>query len=293
MSASAGLSKQESSLSGTRFGEIAMDFSFLEESIPYLSLTWLTLVYAVLVLVIGLAVAKLIVRFFKRGAGRAGLPQLAADFTSRLLGILLYVAVFLVFLSALGVNVDSVVLGMSAIIGLVLGLGMQDTVANLAAGVWIAFLRPFDKGDYVTVASESGTVREVGVMATELTSPDNKFITIPNKQVWGSSVVNFSRMPTRRVAVDFDISHQSDSAAALDAAMGLLRSHELILEEPAPAVMVTGLGDSSVKMQMRGWVNNSDFWSATWDLNAAIPKALADAGVEIPYPQLDVHVHNE
>lgn len=272
---------------------IFMDLSILEESIPYLGLTWFNLIAAFVVLIVGLSLVKIVVGMFKKMMCKTHLPCLVAEFLSRFMGVLLYVAVLLVFVSFLGVNVDSVVLGMSAVIGLILGFGMQDTITNLASGVWIAALRPLDKGDYVTVSGHSGTVNAVGIMATELITPDNQFITIPNKMIWGSSVVNFSRMPTRRVSVNVGISYKSDVDKALGVAMDLMKEHEKILEDPAPAVMVINLGDSSVDLELRAWVQNPDLWSVKWDLTSGIFKAFAEKGIEIPYPQRDVYIKKE
>jgi len=270
-----------------------MDLSILEESIPYVGITWFNLIVAIVVLLVGLAAVKIIVGVFKKILGKSHLPGLVTEFLSRFLGVLLNAAMLLIFVSFLGINVDSVVLGMSAIIGLILGFGMQDSISNLASGVWLAALRPLDKGDYVTVNGFSGTVNAVGLMATELITPDNQFISIPNKLVWGSAVVNFSRMPTRRVSVNVGISYKADVDRALQLAMDVMRNHPMIMDDPAPMAMVINLADSSVDLELRAWVKNADLWDVKWDLTSGVFKSFAANGIEIPYPQRDVHIKKE
>ncbi len=274
-------------------GDLMMQLEVLETNIPLLGMTWLHLLSSLLLLVIGIVVAKYVVRYFRKGLSRSKLPELVVEFLSRFLSVLLYVAVFLMFISSLGVQVDSVVLGLSAVIGLILGFGMQDTLTNLSSGIWIAALRPLDKGEFVSVGGYSGTVNAVGIMATELLSIDNQLITIPNKLVWNNSIVNNSRMPTRRASVDVGISYKADLDKAITVAMDLMRSHPKVLEEPSPAVVVLGLGDSSVDLQLRAWTVNADLWGVKWDLTGGIFKAFRENGIEIPYPQRDVHLKKE
>ena len=265
----------------------------LEDNLPYIDLTYADLLMSLVVLVIGIVLTKVLVSLFQKGMGRSQLPDLVVEFLSRFLRVILYVAVLLAFFASLGVEVDAVVLGLSAVIGLILGFGMQDTLTNLSSGVWIAALRPLDKGEFVTVAGHMGTVNAVGLMATELITPDNQFITIPNRLVWNSSIVNNTRMPIRRAAIDVGISYKSDLDRAVTIAMDLMASHPLVLDDPAPRVIVNGLGNSSVDLQLRPWTANSDVWGVKWELTGEIFKVFRREGIEIPYPQRDVHIRND
>jgi small conductance mechanosensitive channel len=206
---------------------------------------------------------------------------------------LLHVAVVLLAAGALGISLGSVVVGLSAVIGLILGFGMQDTLTNVAGGVWIATLRPIDKDEVVNVAGVTGKVRAVGLMATELLTPDNQFITIPNKLVWGSTVTNYTRMPTRRVDVSVGIAYGADLHKAVQVAMDLMSGHEQVLDDPARAVVTTELAASSVNLVLRAWVNTEDYWGVKGDLTSGILLAYAKEGIEIPFPQLDVHVKQQ
>jgi len=259
-------------------------------TIPHTSVTLLQVVTAAIVLVVGLIVARIIVAVFKRSLRRSKLSDVLVEFLGRFFGALLYILVILIVLSTLGVTVGSVLLSLSAVVGLILGFGMQDTVNNLASGTWIAALRPIDIGEYVEVNGISGTVSGVGIMATELKTPDNRFITIPNSQVWGSAITNYTRMDTRRVDVAIGIAYGNNIDKAYEVAMSLMTSHELVLDDPEPAVLVTELGDSSVNLAMRAWTKTGDYWPVKIDLTQAIYEAIPKAGLEFPFPQLDVHL---
>ncbi len=262
----------------------------MEQTIPYTDLTVSTLLFAIVVLIAGFAIAKFLVSTFRRGIKSTKLPELVVEFLARFLSILLYIIVIFAFLATLGFDINGFVIGLSAVVGLVLGFGMQDTLTNLAAGVWIAALRPIDMGEYVSVNGESGTVKAVGIMATELLTPDNQFITIPNKLIWGSPIVNSTRMPTRRVSVDVGISYSSDLEKAIRVALELMKGNPLVLSEPEPAVITTELADSSVNLQLRAWTNTGDFWAVKNKLTAGIFEAYRKEEIEIPFPQLDVHL---
>lgn len=199
-------------------------------------------------------------------------------------------AVILLAVRALGIEVGSVVIGLSAVIGLILGFGMQDTLTNLAAGVWIAALRPIDMGEVVEVAGKVGKVNAVGIMSTELLTPDNVLITIPNKLVWGNVITNYTRMPTRRVDVNVGVAYGTDLDKAIKIAMDLMQNHPKVLKDPAPTVVITELADSSINLQLRAWAKTEDYWTVKGDLTKGIYEAYMKEGIEIPFPQMDVHI---
>ncbi len=265
----------------------------LSQNIPYMELTYFDLLSALIVLVLGIIVAKVLIKIFKNGLQKTNLPELIVEFLSKFILALLYVAVILATVSMLGADISSVIVGLSAVIGLILGFGMQDTLTNIAAGVWIATLRPFDKGEYLEVSGYSGSVHEVGIMATDLLTPDNKLITIPNKLIWGSPIVNATRMPTRRVDVDVGVSYDTKLEDALKVAMELMKENPMVHADPAPAVVTTALADSSVNLQLRAWTNTGDYWGVKGALTNGILKAYKEEGIEIPFPQLDIHMDKQ
>ncbi|EEB73205.1 mechanosensitive ion channel family protein [Thermococcus sp. AM4] len=262
----------------------------IDKPLPYVGVTPLQIATAVAILVVGWIVTKIVVGAFKKGLKKTKLPELVVEFLGRFLSALLYVAVILLAVSALGIGVGSVVLGLSAVIGLILGFGMQDTLTNLAAGVWIAALRPIDVGEVVEVAGKVGKVNAVGIMSTELLTPDNTFVTVPNKLVWGSVITNYTRMPTRRVDVDVGVAYGTDLDKAIKIAMDIMKSHPKVLSDPEPSVVITALADSSINLQLRAWAKTEDYWAVKGDLTRAIYEAYTMEGIEIPFPQMDVHI---
>ena len=265
----------------------------LGPTIPYTGITLLQVLAAIIVLVIGWIAVKVIIAVFKKELGKTKLPELVVEFLARFLSALLYVVVILLAVSAVGIAVGSVVLGLSAVIGLILGFGLQDTLTNLFAGVWLAALRPLDKDEVINTNGMTGKVNAIGMMATEILSYDNQFITLPNRLVWGSAIVNYTRMPTRRVDVDVGVSYGSDLDRAIPVAMDLMKKHSLVLEDPAPAVVVTELADSSVNLQLRAWSETEDYWTVKGDMTKGIFETFKSEGIEIPFPQMDVHLKQE
>lgn len=264
----------------------------MESIIPYTSISYLDLLTALLVIVIGFVIVKMIVRIIsKKTIGITG-EALVEQFIIRIVSILLYIIVIIVALSALGYSMGSLVISLSAVIGLVLGFGMQDSVANVAAGVWLAVTHPMSKGDFVVVGDHTGTISAIGILATEILTPDNKFILIPNKSVWGSAIVNYSRMPTRRADIAVGIAYGTNVDTAVGVAMDIMHQNPAVLKDPEPKVLVTELADSSVNLELRFWVNNSDLVETSSDVKKNILMEYEKAGVEIPFPQMDVNMKN-
>lgn len=264
-----------------------------EDQIPYIGITYFQLVSALIILVVGYIVSKILVSIFKKSMRKTKLPPLVIEFLGRFLAILLYITVLILGLGAVGISVSPLILGLSAVIGLILGFGLQDTLTNLAAGVWIAALRPIDLGEVVEVAGKTGSVSGIGLMSTTLETPDNKIITIPNKLVWGSIIVNYTRMPTRRVDVDIGVAYGTDLDRAIKLAIDLMKSHPLVLDDPEPSVAITALADSSINLQLRAWAKTDDYWTVKGDLTKGIYELYTKEGIEIPFPQLDVHLKKE
>jgi len=264
-----------------------------ETTIPHTSVTMLQALTAAIVLVVGFVAVKIIVTAFKRSLRRSNLSNILVEFLGRFFSVLLYVLLALLVLATLGVTVSAILVSLSAAAGLILGFGMSDTVNNIASGTWIASLRPIDIGEVVTINGMTGKVKGVGIMATELLTPDNQMITIPNAQVWGSPIVNATRMPTRRVDVSVGIAYGDSVDRAVGVGMDLMRSHELVVGDPEPAVVITELADSSVNLQLRAWAATENYWAVKGDLTKGIYEALPKAGLSIPFPQLDVHLDKE
>ena len=204
-------------------------------------------------------------------------------------GILL-VAVVLAAVDSLGVNVTSLMAILGAA-GLAVGLALKDSLSNFASGVMIIIFRPFNIGDFVTAGGSSGVVDEIGLFATLMHTGDNQRIIVPNSAILNGTIVNTSALSTRRIDLVIGIGYDDNIGQARDIIMGILEADERIFKDPAPDVAVAELGDSSINLNVRPWVNAADYWTVRPDLLEHIKVQLDSAGISIPYPQQDVHMH--
>ncbi|HZD90992.1 MAG TPA: mechanosensitive ion channel domain-containing protein [Pseudolabrys sp.] len=199
--------------------------------------------------------------------------------------ILILVAV----LGQLGIQTTSILAALGAA-GIAIGLALQGTLSNIAAGMMLLWLRPFRIGDYIDSGSAAGTVKELGLFATELHSWDGIYQFVPNSELWNKKLINYSRLPTRLNDLAFGVDYKDDLDKGLETLMTLANSDKRVLPDPAPVVFVDQLGDSSVVLRLRVWSSNADYW----DLRRALTKqgkaALEAAGLSIPFPQRDLHI---
>jgi|TARA_R110000782_G_scaffold102596_8_gene189829 small conductance mechanosensitive channel len=197
--------------------------------------------------------------------------------------------VLIAVLSNFGVQTASIIAVLGAA-GLAIGLALQGTLSNIAAGVMILVLRPLKVDEFVEAGSISGTVVEITLFTTLLKTPDGVFISAPNSQIWNSAIKNYSRNPTRRLDIKVGISYDDDVDAALDFLKNLVASDARVLKDPEPMSFVANLGESSVDLTARGWVATSEFWPTFWDLSRRSKTELEAAGFSIPFPQRDLHI---
>lgn len=199
---------------------------------------------------------------------------------------------FLMALSALGVNMAPMLAAIGAA-GLVLGLALQGTLGNLASGLMIMVFRPFDVDDIVDTAGAYGRVMGMTLMTTTIRTMDNRTVHVPNSMVWGDVITNVTANEMRRVDMVFGISYGSDFARAREVLLEILTSHDKVLEDPEPNVRVHELADSSVNLITRPWVKTTDYWDVFWDVTETVKRRFDDEGIQIPFPQRDVHFYNE
>jgi len=192
-------------------------------------------------------------------------------------------------LGKLGVDIGPIVAGLG-VTGFILGFAFQESLGNLASGLMIAVNQPFKIGDYVVVAGNEGTVLKVDMMATELATADNKKIVIPNKSAWGAPITNFSALGRRRVDIKIGIDYASDVGKAIEIALSALSAVPGVLKTPAPAVSVASLDDSQVTLNVRPWAEGGDYWAVYNATCQAVKTAFERNGVNIPFPQLTVHM---
>jgi len=201
--------------------------------------------------------------------------------------ILIFVVV--ATLSQLGVQTTSVLAILGAA-GLAIGLALQGTLQNIAAGIMLLWLRPFGVGDYIEVPSVAGTVEELGLFSTQLRTWDGIYKFVPNSELWNKILTNYTRNPTRLILIEFGIAYEDDVAAGRRVLKEHAEAHRDVLKTPEVAVVPLSLADSAVVLQLRAWSRTADFWATRWDLTEGGKKALEAAGLTIPFPQRVVHV---
>ncbi len=224
---------------------------------------------------------------------KANLTEILSEFTTRIIRLILYVFVIGTAIGFLGVDVGAALISLSVVMGFVLGFALGDTLSNIAAGFMVAVTKPFKAGDYVTANGESGTIKNVGISVTELDTPDNKHIIIPNKSVWGGNVINYTKNPIRRVDMTMGVGYDDNLDKVIKTTMELLKEDDRVLSDPAPQVAVNEFADSSVNLVVRPWVKKEDYWSFYFEFNKKIKQRYDKEGFNIPYPQTDVHLIKE
>jgi len=263
--------------------------SFLSIPIPMTNLTIGNIIITLLILIIGYLLVALVVRYIRRAMTKANMEKILIEFMSRTAKILLLIVVLIVAVSTLGLDVGAGLVSISVVFGFVIGFAFQDMLGNLAAGFMIALTKPFRVGDYVDAAGNSGSVQHVGVSNTTLLTIDNKKVVIPNSKVWGEAITNYTAMNTRMIDLVVGISYNDDIGKAIKIASDVMKNHEKVLPDPSPLVAANELGDSSVNLVLRPWVNTSDYWPVRRELIQHIKEAFDEAKICIPYPQRDVH----
>ena len=249
------------------------------------------LILALIVLVLGFWLVRLLVRFLGKSKLMKKDPTVA-KFLSGALKISLNTLVVVSVISILGVPMSSVI-AVIASAGVAIGLALQGALSNFAGGMMILLFRPFRIGDFVDAGGYSGTVKEIGIFYTVLTTPDNREVTIPNGTITGASVVNYSVNDTRRVDLVVSVAYGSDVNRVREVLLDEAGKNASVQTEPAPFVRLSKQNDSSLDFSVRVWTKKEDYWSVYFDLLESIQKRLDAEGIEIPFPQLDVHVKGD
>lgn len=244
---------------------------------------------AVVVAVIGILVIRLVMKIVKKILEKSKLDKQAHGLILTLLRTIMYVLLALMVASSLGIDVTGVV-ALASVATLAVSLALQNMLANVIGGFTILYTHPFHAGDYVEIAGQSGSVLEVGMAYTKLTTPDNKVVSIPNSAVVAAEIVNYSTTGTRRVSLDISVSYDTPAQQVIDTLVKLA-DHPAILEEPAkPFAALVGFGESTIQYTLRFWVKSEDYWDVLFDANARLKQTFDDAGVKMTYPHLNVHI---
>ncbi len=243
-------------------------------------------------LVIGLYIVKLVIGIIKRMFEKSGVDPSLRSFLTSLISILLKVMVYITALGMLGVEMTSFVAILGAA-GLAVGLALSGTLQNFAGGVMILLFKPYKVGDFIEAQGYMGTVKEIQIFITILTTPDNKTVLIPNGPLATDSLINFSTQATRRVDWTFGISYGDDVDKAYEVLKRLIEEDERILKDPEPFMALHTLADSSVNIVVRVWAATGDYWPVHFRMNEQVYKQFPQNGLSFPFPQMDVHLQRE
>lgn len=243
---------------------------------------------AVLVLVIGLLIIRLVMSLVKKTLTKSKLEKAAHTLILSLARVAMYILLALSAASALGIDVTGVV-ALASVLTLALSLALQNMVSNVIGGFTILSTHPFRSGDYVEIAGQSGTVEEINMTYTRLATVDNKHISIPNSAVVAAQIINYSAAPTRRVDVNVSASYESSVEQTLEA-LRTAAKVDKALADPAPFAAVVSYGESAINYTLRVWVNSADYWDVFFALNENVHKVFAEQNVRMTYPHLNVHL---
>jgi len=249
------------------------------------------LVAALAILIIGLWFIAAVRRMLRSVMERRDFDPALKGFLGSMVAVVLRLLLGITVLGTMGIEMTSFIAMLGAA-GLAVGMALSGTLQNFAGGVMILTFKPFRIGDFIEAQGHAGTVREIQVFNTILKTPDNKTIIIPNGGLSTGSMVNFSTEATRRVDWDFGIAYGDSADKAREVLLAMLHSDGRVLKDPEPVVFLASLGDSSVNFKVRAWVNAADYWAVFFAMNERVYKEFGSHGLNIPFPQMDLHLHN-
>ena len=254
--------------------------------------TGLAIVRTVAFLVLGLVIVKIVRIIAQSTAYKSKLDNAASTFVVSLVTVILYIALAIVVVSSLGFSTAGIIAAFSAV-ALAVALALKDSLGSLANGVILIFTKPFKKGDFIAVDGMEGTVQDIRLFNTKILTPNNEEIIIPNSEVLGNKLVNYTTMPLRRVVIAFPVPYDSDIDAVREIILGCAKAHPLAVASPAPAVVLDAYDSSAVRLSVRVWTLNENYWTVTNELKEILFNTLRDKGIEIPFDRLDVQLIGE
>ncbi len=262
-----------------------MDQSFFDIYVfPWI----INIALAAAIFVVGRFVAKILINLLEKLLRKSKMEDILINFIASIANILLLLVIIVAALDQLGVDTTSLIALVGAA-GLAVGLALQGSLQNFAAGVLLIVFRPFKEGDFVEAAGVAGVVEHISIFNTIMRTGDNKEVIVPNGNIYSGVIVNYSARDTRRVDMVFGIGYDDDLKKAKAVLEDIINSDERVLKDPAPVIAVSELADSSVNFVVRPWVNSADYWAVLFDTTEAVKLRFDEEGISIPYPQMDVH----
>ena len=270
---------------------LEMNGSLWGQITELLSSFGISLFIALCILVIGRQVIKIVIKIISSALERSNTEDTVRIFVTNLLKTLLMIVVFIAAINQLGIETTSIIAVLGAA-GLAIGLALQGSLANFAAGILIVIYRPYKVGDYIQADNHLGTVNDIQIFSTVLRTPDNKLVVVPNGSIMNGSIVNFSNQDTRRIDMVIGCSYEDDIDKVKSVLTDIVAKDDRVLSDPKTRIAVSELADSSVNFIVRPWVKNPDYLDVMYSLTEEIKKRFDEEGISIPYPQSDVHIHN-
>ncbi len=250
------------------------------------------IVIALAIFFIGRWVTKQLIKLLERILRKSNFDDMLINFIASIANVILLLFVIVAALNQLGVDTTSLIALVGAA-GLAIGLSLQDSLKNFAAGVMLIIFKPFREGDFVEAAGVSAVVEHIQIFNTVMRTGDNREVIVPNGAIYSGVITNFSARDTRRVDMVFGIGYDDDLRKAKAILAEIIDADERILKDPAPVIAVSELADSSVNFVVRPWVNSADYWAVLWETTEAVKLRFDEEGISIPYPQMDVHLHKQ
>ena len=254
--------------------------------------TGVKLIIALVILLISFKIIKVVCRKVEKVGTKKNADKTVMRTLAYALGLMLRVVVLVCLVGYLGIDTSGIT-ALIASFGVCIGLAVNGALANLAGGVLILLTRPFRVDDFIEAQGVMGTVADIHITNTKIITVDNRVVYVPNGALANGNIINYSEKELRRVDIDFYVSYASDSEKAKSIAMEVLEKHELVLQDPAPFVRVSGRKESAVEIKTRAWVKNADYWTVYFDVTEAVKAAYEENGIEIPFDQVDVHIKNQ
>lgn len=284
-------------------GSETTDYVCPEDSVCFLQTLWeeqqenvirfgMTVLQIILVILVAWIVGRILSRVISKSIGKIPMMDISVGkVLSSVARTFIWLFAFLIILDLFGVNTASILTVLGAA-GLAIGLAMKDSLSNIAAGLMLLILRPYKVGDYVDSGAASGTIEEMGLFTTTLKTVDGIFISAPNNAIFGGPVKNYSRNPLRRADIVVGIAYGDSLPKAIEVLTEYLKQNELVIQDPAPEVLVSELSDYSVNLNLRFWATSEKYWDAYWNVKEEVKAVIESAGLNIPFPQRVVTVVN-
>ncbi|MCJ8336994.1 MAG: mechanosensitive ion channel [Pseudomonadales bacterium] len=256
-------------------------------------LPWIVnIALAIAIFIVGKIVIKMIIGLLRKVLTRSQMDAMLVNFILSIGNAVLLLVVIVAALDQLGVDTTSLIAIVGAA-GLAIGLSLQDSLKNFAAGVMLLLFKPFKEGDFIDAAGVSGVVENIAIFNSLLRTGDNRSVIVPNGAIYGGVIVNYSARETRRVDMVFGIGYEADLRQAKQLLADIIAEDERVLKEPATVIAVSELADSSVNFIVRPWVKSADYWPVLWDTTEKVKLRFDQAGISIPFPQMDIHLHKQ